>query len=103
MTDDTQFINWLKVQGFEIVYQTGEGLFKATRLEHGNLVIMIGHDAVIGKRDVSYFHLYDNKKVRRRTERQENGHYNHTVLMWELPTDSSKYQDAIDGKLIPVQ
>lgn len=102
MTDDTKFIDWLKANDFEIVYQVGEGLFKGTRLECGELMVTIGHDAEIGKRNVSYFHLYDKKQVRKRTEK--NGeNFKHTVLMWELPTDETQYESAIKGELKPVQ
>ena len=103
MTDDNNFIDWLKSQGFCIIYQRGEGLFKGTRLERGELMVMIGHDAVIDKRNISYFHLYDNGQVRKRIDVIGENRFFNMVLMWELPTDKTQYESAIKGELKPIQ
>lgn len=103
MIDDNNFIKWLQSKGFQIQRQGGEGLFKSSTLVNNGLKIFIGHDAEIKNRHVSYFYLYDNEKVRKRTEPLDDGHFRHTVLMWELPTSEKDYQNAIDGKLTPVQ
>lgn len=68
MTDDTQFIEWLKQKGFKVIKQDGEGVFRYTRLANENKEILIAHDAKIKNRSISYFYLYDNGKVIKRIE-----------------------------------
>lgn len=102
MTDDTKFIEWLKGNGFEAVYSDGEGYFKRARLQKDELAVLIGHDVQIDKRNISYFHLFDSGKVRKRVDVISENRVFNMVLMWELPTDESKYLDAIEGKLKPI-
>lgn len=92
-----RFVNWLKANGFSIEAEGGEGIFKYYRLVNGELMIYVAMDAKIKNRAITYFYLYDNRIGRIRIDGEKR-----ITLMWEVPVDEKYYQDAIEGKLIPV-